>query len=362
MHPRLRGNTFFLLIMILFGACSEEFTSRLDPLANALGIASQITVVSDEDIWEGAVGDTFDFYFGAAYPILPQPEPLFDLRHFTPQDLAEDGLRKQLRSYVILADLSNTNSPTSKMVVKDLGPDKVSKARAEEDYHMAVGYDRWARGQIVIYLFANSQEQLMEQIQKRFPSIAKRVNEFDEKKVLATVYLAGSSQKLNALVEDTYQMKMDIPNDYFLAIQEGKTIWLRKETDYLSSNILITEVPYLSKDQFSKDGLKRLRDSLGLKYVSTSSEATFMRVNDVDLPMVTTPKNLGGSFGIEARGIWEIENDFMGGPFLSYAILAPDNRRVLFIDGFVHAPSKEKRKYMQRLEAVFKSIHFPANQ
>ncbi|NNE28623.1 MAG: DUF4837 family protein [Saprospiraceae bacterium] len=362
MHSRFRGNSFFFLILIFFGACSEEFTSRLDPLTNALGIASQVTVITDEDMWVGTVGDTFEYYFGAAYPILPQPEPLFDLRHFTPQDLAEDGLRKQLRTYVLLADLSKSDSPTTKLVVKDLGPAKVTKAREEEDYHMAVGYDRWARGQIVIYLFANSQEELMEQIGNRFPSMAKRINDFDEEKVVATVYLAGSSQKLNPLVEETYQMKMDIPNDYFLAIQEGKTIWLRKETDFLSSNILMTEVPYTSKDQFSKKGLKRLRDSLGLKYVSTSSEATFMRINDTDLPMVVTPKNLGGSFGVEARGIWEIENDFMGGPFLSYAVLAPDNSRVIFIDGFVHAPSKEKRKFMQRLEVIFKSINFPANQ
>lgn len=346
----------------LFSSCSEEFSSRMDPLANALGNASQITVISDEALWSGPPGDTFNYYFGSAYPILPQPEPLFDIRHYSSEELQKDKLRKELRTYVILANLSDETSPTTKMAIKDLGETKVNKAKSDPDYHMAVGYDRWARGQMVVYLFANTESELIDQIKIRYPSIAQRVHTFDEEKLLATVYLSGSDSELSQLVEKTYALKMDVPKDYFLAINEGKTIWLRKETDFLSSNILMTEVPYHNQGQLTKEGIKRIRDSLGVKYVSTTADASYMVVNDQDLPMVTTKLNLGSAYAVEARGIWEMENDFMGGPFMTYVLLSPDNKKIIFIDGFVHAPGKDKRNFMQHLEVIFRGIHFAGTQ
>jgi len=334
----------------------------MDPLSNALGNVSQINVVADEGLWQGAPGDTFDLYFGSAFPILPQPEPLFDVRHYTPKDLREDKIRKELRTYVIMANLSDTTSATTQIALKDLGTAKVNRARTEPDYNMAVGQDRWARGQLVIYLFANSESALIDVIKDKYPSIAQRVHNFDEEKILASVYLSGSNAKLNQLIKDTYQIKLDIPDDYFLAIHEDKTVWMRKETDFISSNILISEIPYRNESQLSKDGIKRIRDSLGLKYVSTKADASYMLVNDVDLPMLTTKLNLANTYAVEARGIWEIENDFMGGPFLSYVLLSPDNKRILFVDGFVHAPGKSKRKYMQHLEMIFNGLAFSVTQ
>ena len=358
----LRASLIVFGFALLLSSCSEEFTSRLDPLSNALGNASQINVIADEGLWTSAPGDTFDYYFASAYPILPQPEPIFDIRHFTPKQLAEDGLRKELRTYVILANLGDPSSDATQMAIKDLGTEKVNKAKNDPNYNVAVGYDRWARGQIVVYLFANSETELINQIKKRYPSIAQRINQFDEEKFLATVYLPGSNNELNSLVESTLNVKMDIPSDYFLAINEGKTIWLRKETDYLSSNILMTEIPYKDKSQLTKAGIKRIRDSLGIKYVSTTADASYMKINDVDLPMITSNVNLGTAYAVEARGIWDVANDYMGGPFLTYVILSPDNRKIFFIDGFVHAPGKAKRKYMQHLEIIMRGIQFSATQ
>lgn len=356
----IRCIKFFIICAVIAGlfSCSEEFSARLDPLSNALGTASQITVVAEESLWSTAVGDTFDYYFAAAYPILPQPEPLFDIRHFTPTELIADPLRKELRTYVILADLSDVESTGTQMVLKDLGEAKVKKAKADNDYNMAVGYDRWATGQLVIYLFGNTEEILIDKVKKRFPSIAKRVNDFDQKKLQSTVYQPGSHGELNKLIKENFDLDINIPNDYFLAIHENKTIWLRKETDFLSSNILISEIPYHNSDQLTQEGIKVLRDSLGKKYVSSTAENSYMRVNDVDLPMIIQQKQLEGLYAIESRGIWDIENDFMGGPFMSYTILSPDNKKIYTVDGFVHAPGKKKRKFMQHLEVILKTIKF----
>ena len=62
---------------------------------------------------------------------------------------------------------------------------------------------------------------------------------------------------------------------------------------------------------------------------------------------------IDNQYAVEARGIWEIANDYMGGPFISYTIHNPQTNELLYLDGFVHAPGKEKRNFMQQLEKIF---------
>ena len=62
---------------------------------------------------------------------------------------------------------------------------------------------------------------------------------------------------------------------------------------------------------------------------------------------------------IETRGIWEVKNQFMGGPFISYIASHQKNPEELYIlEGFVYSPGTTKRDYIFELEAVFKSIKF----
>jgi len=353
-----------VLVLLLIGSssCSEEMSRRLEPKSQALDRANVINVIADEALWNSPTKDSFEYYFEAAYPILPQPEPLFDIRHYTPIQLSQNELRKELRTYLMIADLSDPNSPTAKMILKDLGESKANQAKTDPNYHSAVGYNKWANGQLMIYLFANGKEDLQEQIAKNFSSIAKKVNEFDEEKIFSTVYVKGSNSDLSNRFKEMYSATLDIPTDYFSAIQQDKTMWLRRETDIVSMNIMITEVPYKSEAQLTKDGIKAVRNSLGKKYVSSDEEGSYMVTNDEDLPMFINSKNIGSAYGIEARGIWEMENDFMGGPFIHYAILSPDKKRIIYMDGFIHAPSKEKRKYMQYLEVIFNSFKFAETQ
>ena len=334
----------------------------MSPIPQALGAANSISVIADATLWNSDLKDTFQNYFQAAYPILPQPEPIFDVRHFTPKQLEENELRKEFRTYIILADLADANSPGTQLVLKDLGTEKANRAKTDPSYNSAVGYNRWAKGQLVIYLFGKNRDDLFKQIGKQFPAIAKKINKFDEEKIYATVYIQKSNFKLNEDFKTTFNASLDIPSEYFLAIKEGKTMWFRKETDVISSNIFVTEVPYRSQDQLSKVGMKRTLDSLGIKYVSTDIQGTFKRINDVDLPMLSETTNLGENYAVESRGIWEIENDFMGGPFLSYAVLSPDKKRIVYLEGFLHAPGKEKRKYMQYLEVILNSFKFQTEQ
>ena len=51
-----------------------------------------------------------------------------------------------------------------------------------------------------------------------------------------------------------------------------------------------------------------------------------------------------------------MKGGFMGGPFLSYALLDTKNSRIIIAEGFVYAPNVAKRDYLFELEALLQTL------
>ncbi|GJM35004.1 MAG: DUF4837 domain-containing protein [Saprospiraceae bacterium] len=350
-----------MLVAMMFSltSCSEEVQQSLQPVPLAFGKLNQVMILADDQIWEGPVGDTLDYYYGAAYPILPQPEPIFDLRQISPELLDKDPIKKQLRSFFIIANLNDTESPTTQLVLRDIGEEKARRAKEDPSYNSIVGKDKWAKGQLLIYQFAYSEDALIENLKNNFPAISKRITEADQPRIEATIYFEGENKKAESEIMEEMDVTIRVPADYNeVPLEEENLIWMRKETAELSSNLMLHQVDYLNETQLTSEGIKAIRDTLGRKYISTTIEDTYMRINDIDLPMFTSVKSINNNYTLEARGIWEIVNDYMGGAFVSYLIHNPEKKKLLFIDGFIHAPGKEKRDYMQQLEYIMATVRY----
>lgn len=345
--------------LMMFTACSNDFTEKLAPTPVAYGKINELVLVADKNIWEGPIGDTIRYYLASAYIILPQPEPILDIRYYEPKDMAAVSGRKNFRSYLFIGDLQDDTSPTTQMIKKDIGSEGVYRANEDPSFNLSVGTNKWAKDQILIYQFAKDRTTLIDNVKKNAATILKRVRRHDKEIVDANIYQGGVSAELVSLINAKMGVDMKIPFDYFLAMNDStsNTLWLRKETDYLSSNIFLHKYPYSDKEQLTKQGIKKSLNKLGL-YVSTEADGTFKQINDKDLPMYSSNRQLDGKYVVETRGIWEIENDFMGGPYLSYSILNQETNEIILLEGFIHAPGKEKRNYMQQLEHIFGSLKF----
>jgi len=358
MINRLRLPILLVALSTLLFSCSEEAQRGMKAVPTAFGQLNEIVVIMDQDLWESRVGDTIRYYYSSAYPLLPQPEPVFDLRHFTPTDLKKDPLRRELRTYMLVGDLSDEDSPTSKMIRRDIGAEKARRAKDDPSVNNAAGRDKWAKGQLLLYQFAYSNEALIKVLKENYPAIKKKVNKFDEKKLESYIYLDGVDNQLIKELKDSLGISMRIPNDYFVAINEGDFVWLRKETDKTSQNLMVKKMKYEEEDQLSKEYLLNLRDSLGKEYVSSTIEGSYMRVNREDLPIIYNTTRVSGHYAVEARGIWEIVDDYMGGAFISYLVLNANTNELLFIDGFLHAPGEEKRDLMEHLDYIIHTLKF----
>jgi hypothetical protein len=350
--------SFCFGIVFFLNACSSDQVKSFQAVPTAFGKTNQINVIADKDLWEGAVGDTLRFYFGSPYLLLPQPEPLFDLRHLTPDNLVADPFKRELRTYMILANLNDEDSPTTRLVKADLGSESQRRAAEDPKYNTTLGRDKWAKGQLLVYSFAVSEDALINNIKKNFPTLMKKINEADRPTIESAVYAAGNDFLMMDKVKVQFKADIRIPKDYFIAIQDSTTMWLRYEVKDLSSNILIHKLKYTDQSQLTKKGIKDIRNVLGKQYITTEIEGSYMRANDEDLPIFTTQLELNGNFALESRGIWDIVNDYMGGPYISYLIQKKGTNELLFVDGFVYAPGKEKRDYMQHMELIFSTIKF----
>lgn len=353
----------FLLFSIswLFTGCSSEpqaqgSGSGLRPMPLAFGKIRELTVIMDNDLWKGQVGDTLDYYYAGPYLLLPQPEPILDIRHFTARELLEDPLRKELRLMLFVCDLSDEQSLTTQMVSKDLGEEKIRRARETPGFRITVGRNKWAKDQTILYLFGFSEEELVANVKKSMSVIMDKIEEVDTEKLDATVYLDGENTKLTQLIRDRYKFNIRIPGEYVQALYDESVLWMRRETTDYSSSILVSSIPYTDPSQLTKQGLKEIRDSIGRKYISSELPDTYMKVNDIDLPFLADATSVSGKYALEGRGIWEIENDYMGGPFLSLLIHQPERNQLIFLDGFLYAPGKDKRNNMLYLEHIFSTV------
>jgi hypothetical protein len=348
---------------MLFGyflsSCNEEATGGMKAKSNAMGRLNEIVVIADEELWEGPAKDSFEFYFESAYPIMPRPEPMFDIRHFTPLEISNEPLRQELRTYVLLVDLSDIESRSVKMVRTDLGEERYKQANAGEVNSMVVK-DKWARGQMIIYLMGRNKQDLFKTIRENYPAVSRRINIHDEQQLHASIYVRGINRGLSDKITERFGIKISIPSTFDIAqdLEEKKILWLRKDDVSSTMNIMITSMPYSNQSQFDIANLKEIRNELG-KYVQSSTAGSVMVVNDEDLPIYDYSYEIDGSYTKEIRGVWEMTDDFIGGSFASYLIMDKENNQLIFVDTFVYAPGESKRNMMQQLEYMVKHIELP---
>jgi len=369
---------FFVFIgFYALSSCTSDSMATLAPLPLSVGNPNEIRIVCDQDNWDGPLGDSIRYTFQAPFLILPNPEPMFDLKHFTAEEIINNELRRNLRTYVLIADLSDTESATTNLIKQDLNGEKLRRAQEDSDYNTMIGKDKWAKGQMLVYLFGNNQDALFKNMREKFPTIARRINDFDQNLIQKSAYVYGESNLLNNKVKELMGIDMHIPSDYNLALEksqpsiltQGKQItedavpgvdflWMKRQTDKELSNIVVYSIPYTSKDQFKKQQIINLINKVGKEYISSTIEDSYLIVNDIDLPVFTTDLKINGRYAIEARGVWEMENDFMGGPFISYLIHNEKEGKLVLLNGFVYAPSQDKRNYMQEIATVLKNTEF----
>lgn len=293
------------------------------------GKLGELVVVMPESWWQDTAGAAFRYYFSSEYPGLPQIESRFTVVHIPPK--AYNRLFKTHRNLVLV----------------------------EQEDSAGIGFvkDRFATGQLVMALEANSPMELAELLKKNGD---KAVRQFTK----AEVGRLNSAHRLVATHDAAQEfadlgIEVTIPNDFRLNLVEDDLIWFFRDKREVTQGVLIYVGASLP-DMGMEEAVVAARDSATLR-VEGELPDTYMRVEKLYAPVVLATE-LQGRFAMETRGLWKMENDFMGGSFINKTIWDDANGRFVAVDGFVYAPGKDKRNYMMELEAIVESLRFVQNE
>ena len=286
---------------------------------------NSITVVVDNDNWNNTIGDKIRNLYADEYEGLPQIEERFTLKQMPYE--AFSGFSRSSRNIIFINKTSN--------------PEFFFEA------------DKYARPQIYLEIKGNSIKSLLDQIEK---SKKEAINKFTNGEIEE-----NKRRILKSPLKDTSAMKdflidMKMPSAYSLYKQDKNFIWYQKQIQKGHPNLIVTQLPS-QKNIFDYNipGVIKLRDSIGEVFLPGRNPESFMISEKEYLPY-QKKVNYYGIKMLETRGTWEVKGDFMGGPFLNYLVEDKLNNRVLFIEGFVFAPSKRKRDNIIELESIIKSL------
>jgi hypothetical protein len=332
MFGNLRKITIFLLqvafISFLFHSCYLNY-SNLKP---ASGRTNEILIVTNsDDDWKGEIGDTIKDFFGQELQAMPQSEKAYDMIHIQASDFTKIH---QTHHNIFILDIQPGFSKPIVETKKDL----------------------WAKPQRVIKITVPDKKSFYEEFDKNKESLIELFNE-NERWRASAVFASVEDEKIKKQLLEKYDFSLVVPTTFYIATTTNNFVWLRREADKYSQGIFIYFYPYTDTIAFNPKRIISLRDSLTKIYIPGPTTGSYMKTSNI-VPPVSKQINFNGNFAVEMRGLWELEGDYMGGPFISYTFLDSPHNRIITLDGYVYFPNQDKRNLLLQVESILYTFQF----
>lgn len=314
-----------LFISLLFTGCQDSESKEPILLATSSGNINNISVVIENEMWEGSIGEALRKSLAAPVDGLPQEEPIFSLNQMPPE--AFSGFVRKNRLFV-----------------------KIEKGEAGR---FKIFNDPFAHPQKGVVITGQDSEEIIEQINKNSEEIISTLRNTEIKEKQRRI---NKSLKEDEKLKNTLGVSLKFPTAYRYAMENEEFFWLRKDIPKGNMEILVYAVPLnqIDRDTSVIANIIKMRDSIGKKYIHGAIDGRYMITEEAYAPYLFNSE-VDGKFAYETKGTWEMKSAFMAGPFINYAIRDSVNNRYIILEGFTFAPATAKRDNMFELEAILKS-------
>ncbi|WP_121666109.1 DUF4837 family protein [Mesonia aquimarina] len=314
----------FLAIISVFTGCKDGKKDQII-LTTSSGRLNHLSIISDNDLWQGEIGEMLRNKLAAPVEGLPQQEPLFTLSHI-PTNAFEGFVRKN-RTFL--------------------------KIQKREKASFKIVQDTFARPQTGIYISGPTTRSIVDLIEQKSLKI---ITSLKNTEINEQQNRISKSLKNDKFLEEKMGVSLKFPTAYRYAKRKDDFFWIRKDIPNGSMEILVYEVPFstIESDTNTIGDIIKMRDSIGKQYVPGPTEGTYMITEAAYAPYLFESK-IDGKFAYETKGTWEVKDAFMAGPFLNYAVRDQKNNRYVVLEGFVFKPSATKRDHIFEIESILKS-------
>ena len=322
-----------LLAVVLLAACSGEGEKK-KVLVSSKGLPSELLLVVDKEVWDSDLQDSINGIVKAQVPGLMQVEELFRVTRI----------------------FSNNYDPTyttfhTKLFIKvdrDLKKPMMGTRRNE-----------YAKPQLELVVAAPSIDVLREYLTLNAERIKEILVESQiEKRVelLRKTY----SKKVDDDLKEVLGMSVRAPENMRATKKGERFLWGGTNLLAKDLNLVVYTYDWHGEDLLDTGRYVEKRDSVMKHNIPGSNEGQWMqtvREREHKCPLVEcAEREINGRKVMEARGLWEMRNGALGGPFVSISRVDTAARRVIVGEGFVYSPSTDKRDLVRQMEAVLRTL------
>ena len=323
-HSFIWGISLFLALLT---ACSSGPT-----MTQATGLAYEVVVVLDQADWKGELGEVLRSDLASDVPGLPQSEPSLKITYVQPKDF--NGLLKFVRNILIV----------------NVDPSVYTK--------VSMSYEKnpWAKNQMVLKFST--------------PDASTAITYLKEhKNVLADFFVNEEISRAISQLEKEYSgvvmehlknmdLELKVPSNITSYKDTTDFFWASNNANTGRTDIVVYTFPYTDANTFTTDYLVAKRDSVMKANLPGAFPNSYM-ATEKRAEVTYEPITLNGKYCGVMRGLWRMEGDMMGGPFVSHIRLDEANNRVVVAEGFVFAPETDKRNFIRRIEAALYTLRLP---
>ena len=320
--------TLLLFAVVTLAGCGDNGIQLKQSVS---GKAGEVVIVANKVYWESEPGTLLRDILACDYPLLPQKEPSFTLINI-PEN-AFTNIFQIHRNIIIVK--TDENLKEGKFMIQE---------------------DVWSAPQTVITVVAPNIEALSELIASKSEAIFNTFEQSERNRVIRNSK-RDEERTLRNLVAETFGGSPYFPSGYSLKKRTDDFIWISYETTYTNQGLFVYKFPVKDSTTMTLEGLIAARNEMLEKNVPGMLEGSYMTTTMIKEkePQLKWIKYKNRSFG-ELRGLWEVQNDYMGGPFVQHAFYDKSGKNIIVVEGFVYAPRYDKRNYLRQVESIIYSF------
>ncbi len=327
-----KSNLYFSLFILslftlLFTSCKKEMV-----IPRASGRPYEVMVVMGDREWQAPQGRALFAVLDTDIPGLPQPERSFHISQVDPKRF--DSILNIFRNIIIV----------------DINKQIYSKTT------MRFTRDKYAMEQIVLTIQSPTPEDFVTFCNDHAQEIIDFLTKMEMNRLikeLKTKYSKPTAQ----LAQELFDCELHAPEEIKSYKRGQNFFWTSSNSASAMVNICMYSYPYEGPQTFTKQYVLAKRDSVMAANIPGTLPSMHMATDT--LCTFVKPIAVHNQYALEARGLWYMENDGMGGPFVSHSRVDTTRNLVIVVEGFVFAPEKMKRGLMRRLEGSLYTLNLP---
>lgn len=317
----------FIISLVTTSGCTKDMV-----VPHASGRPYEVMVVMGDKEWQAKQGRALFAVLDTDIPGLPQPERSFHISQVDPAHF--DQILNIFRNIIIVEINKQLYTKTS----------------------MKFTRDKYATDQIVLTIQSPTPEEFADFCFDHGQEIIDFLTKMEMNRLIKELH-GKYSKKTAELAHELFDCEFYAP-DEIQSYKKGKDFfWTSSNGASGMVNICMYSYPYEGPETFNKQYVLAKRDSV--MAVNIPGTLPSMHMATDTLCTFVKPIVVHNQYAMEARGLWYMENDGMGGPFVSHSRVDTTRNIVIVVEGFVFAPEKMKRGLMRRLEGSLYTLNLP---